>query len=431
MGIGKVLSIITMNKDVISENTKKLKESIECSTETAKEKVSNTSTDISNFFSSKKDDLTGSFSSTKDNISEYFRNKKIEDLLNEFPATLAISYAAINADKEVLINEINYIDDYIKQSVLLVRNDDEKYQLLFNEIRLVEDRKLNMKLSDALTFIHKDNEKIIQKTIEKHIDSIINIDLIKNNAEEIFLNRLKIFVKEGKEKSIKKILELEELDDILEIRNMSEEFKEIYLKSIIYFTYMDDNKIDDDEFIEIQNIISELQCPREIHKKINQIINNIHLEKLSDIVINLFNLCKFDSKRDISILLMKDIIKIHTRINHLNILENDNILNIAKELNVNNQELLLLERVFENETKYKNKEISEKQYIDNIESQFDTAKELNIKKYIISSKYEEKFKETKQNLMVLEILKKQHDEINFLIKEVNRLKNKLSTENVG
>ncbi len=428
MGIEKVLNAITIKKDVIAEN---IKESIEGSSNIVKEKVYNTSIDVSNFFSSKKDDLTGSFSSTKDNISEYFRNKRIEDLLNELPATLAISYAAINVHKELLNDGNNYINDYIKQSLLIVGNDYEKYQLLLNEIKLVEDKKSNMKLSDALIFVHKDNEKIIQKTIEKHIDSIINIDLIKNNTEEIFLNRLKIFIKEGKEKSIKKILELEEIDDIVEIKNMSQEFKEIYLKTIIYFTYMDDNQINDDEFIEIQNIISELQCSREIHKKINQIINNIHLEKLSDIVINLFDLCKFDSKRDISILLMKDIIKIHTRINYLNILENDNILNIAKELDVNNQELRLLERVYENETKYKNKEISEKQYIDNVESQFDTAKELNIKRYIISSNHEEKYKETKQNLMVLEILKKQHEEINFLIKEVNRLRNKLSTENIG
>lgn len=146
MGIGKLLTSITINKDVISENTKKLKENFADSSKTVKETIYSTSNDVSTFFTLKKDDLKESFSTVKDNISKVLdttinaKNKKFDEIagfhlkvqklystvqevvkkletdkafFNYIITLSAIGIAVANADGEISNEEQLEIDEFI------------------------------------------------------------------------------------------------------------------------------------------------------------------------------------------------------------------------------------------------------------------------------------------------------------------------------
>ena len=161
------------------------------------------------------DDLTNivdSVSEIKDLIIEKIDSFDIEVKKDEFLPLLAISYATANADGNISEYENDIITRLIQHYFHQIKEEDNKK--ILKQIEDLKKKSRYIKLSDALEYINESNEKGIKKKIKKYVEDIILSDSTTNDAEKQFLDKLKLFIKKGKEKSLNEIIELENKDDI-------------------------------------------------------------------------------------------------------------------------------------------------------------------------------------------------------------------------
>lgn len=140
----------------------------------------------------------------RDDIKNFFAGKDLEDVKKEFPALLAISYAAANIDGDISNEEEKCILQIKTEAISIVK--DEEFNSTIDKI---QNKAKDFTLSSALEFVNDENEKDVIKQIKDYVGNVIQADSIINSSEENFLKMLEVFIKNGKRKSLDKIIELE------------------------------------------------------------------------------------------------------------------------------------------------------------------------------------------------------------------------------
>lgn len=138
-------------------------------------------------------------------------DEQISILKSELPAIVAFGYAAANANNSTTAEEKLIINQEISR---LLPENSEKIAVkeLRNKLNELSINAGSITLSEALQYVNPKNEKQIRKKIKEFADEIINSDNRIDEKEKVFLDRLDLFIKNGKEKALIKIVEAENND---------------------------------------------------------------------------------------------------------------------------------------------------------------------------------------------------------------------------
>jgi hypothetical protein len=138
-------------------------------------------------------------------------DEQISILKSELPAIVAFGYAAANANNSTTAEEKLIINQEISR---LLPENSEKIAVkeLRNKLNELSINAGSITLSEALQYVNPKNEKQIRKKIKEFADKIINSDDRTDEKEKVFLDRLDLFIKNGKEKALIKIVEAENTD---------------------------------------------------------------------------------------------------------------------------------------------------------------------------------------------------------------------------
>lgn len=174
-------------------------------------------------------------------------DEQISILKSELPAIVAFGYAAANANNSTTAEEKLIINQEISR---LLPENSEKIAVkeLRNKLNELSINAGSITLSEALQYVNPKNEKQIRKKIKEFADEIINSDNRIDEKEKVFLDRLDLFIKNGKEKALIKIVEAENNDSfecfyLTQQKNFKPNVKTAKVVSIDEISFLNKNKL--------------------------------------------------------------------------------------------------------------------------------------------------------------------------------------------
>jgi hypothetical protein len=224
--------------------------------------------------------------------------------------------------------------DYIssKVAVVKIKENDE----------VVEETRLNI-------FLKGDDE-------EKTITLVEDQSIVKIHQFKEFLDCVKGYSESG---------HVKETDGYVIIEDLPEAIKLYYIKSLIIFTYLDDQEIDSAEVSEIQVLMTQLNFTAELRYQVRELMTNAHDFSLKVTLSELMTGVASGSEQAVSVSLLKDTIRVHSSTKESRSLDSPIIQEMATILGVNKEQLEFIDEAYQNDKKILSGEISDDMLVAN------------------------------------------------------------------
>lgn len=154
-------------------------------------------------------------------------------------------------------------------------------------------------------------------------------------------------------------------DGYIIIEDLPDNLKLNYLKSLIIFTYLDDQEIDSAEISELQVLMTQLNFTAELRHKVRELITGASDFNLQETLTQLTSEAPSGSEQALAISLIKDTIRIHNATKDTSSLESTAIQEMANLLEINKEQLEFIEEAYQNDKKILSGEISDEAMVAN------------------------------------------------------------------
>jgi hypothetical protein len=149
---------------------------------------------------------------------------------------------------------------------------------------------------------------------------------------------------------------------VIGIETLSDEVKFLYMKVLIVFAFLDDQQIDSAEVSELQILMTQLAFSAKLRHRARECILEATDLSLADSISELIDTVPEDMKRNLSVSIVKDCIRVHNATKEDCSLESEHIHSVTLLLGVSKEELEFVEAGYQMDQKLMDGDIKESEY---------------------------------------------------------------------